>query len=433
MAFIDEALDTTPSATPETWQDRVREAAYTSPSGNRVAFVYENVSYRITRKGTAFNFPDANGTYVQGMGLTGRRFPLLIYFWGDNYDLNATNFESALGEAGTGKLEHPMYGVRNVVPFGEISRRDDLKTAANQAIFQVTFWDTIGVIYPQGQGDPSSAVLNSVDSFNAAASQQYASSVSLDTALEQTSGKNVVQKLIDDVDAGLTAIADFNESRSRAFRANIDSINNGIDVLIKKPLTLATQMVIAAQAPARAQALITDRLEAYQNLLNSLTTGPNAVQIPGLDSNNSNSFLSASLMGSAYVSSSILSVVNNTFETKGDALAAAEVVQAQFEQVNAWQEANYASLEPAGLVDTGEAYQALQEATAITIGFLTQISFSLKQERTIVLDRPRTIIDLAAELYGSIDDKLDFLINTNMLTGSEILELPAGRSIKYYV
>jgi hypothetical protein len=69
---------------------------------------------------------------------------------------------------------------------------------------------------------------------------------------------------------------------------------------------------------------------------------------------------------------------------------------------------------------------------ALTAGHLVETSFTLLQERRIVLDRERTIIDLAAELYGSVDDRLDLLINSNDLTGSEILELPRGRTIVYY-
>lgn len=84
-------------------------------------------------------------------------------------------------------------------------------------------------------------------------------------------------------------------------------------------------------------------------------------------------------------------------------------------------------------IDTGSAYQQLQEAVAITAGFLVGISFTLKQERRLILDRSRTIIDLVAELYGSIDEQLDFFITSNNLSGSEILELPKGREIVYYV
>ena len=126
----------------------------------------------------------------------------------------------------------------------------------------------------------------------------------------------------------------------------------------------------------------------------------------------------------------MVSVVNNQFETKTEALEAAEAVLNQFQDVADWRDSNYDAIAD---IDTGEAYQKLQEAVALTAGFLVEISFTLKQERRIVLDRARTIIDLAAELYGSVDDQLDFLINSNRLTGSEILELPRGREIVYYV
>ena len=126
----------------------------------------------------------------------------------------------------------------------------------------------------------------------------------------------------------------------------------------------------------------------------------------------------------------MVSVVNNRFNTKSEAIEAADALLTQFQDVTDWRDNNFESLAE---VDTGEAYQKLQEAVALTAGFLVEISFTLKQERRIVLDRARTIIDLAAELYGSVDDQLDFLINSNSLTGSEILELPRGREIAYYV
>lgn len=123
-------------------------------------------------------------------------------------------------------------------------------------------------------------------------------------------------------------------------------------------------------------------------------------------------------------------MVNSQFTTKTEAIQAAETILTQFDDVVTWRDANYEALEQ---IDTGAAYQKLQEAVAIAAGFLVEISFSLKQERAIVLDRSRTIVDLAAELYGSVDDQLDFLINSNNLSGSEILELPKGREVVYYV
>lgn len=412
------------------WNDRIREAAYTSPGGDRITFAYENVRKTVDKKTTGFEFPDANGTFVQDLGHTGRRYPLRVFFWGDDYDQDADQFEAALLERGVGKLEHPIYGTVDVVPFGTITRRDDLKTAANQAVVEVTFWETIGLIYPAAQADPASAVLSAVDEYNEAASEEFEEVTSLDSAVEQASFKNSYESLIDSARSGLQAVADAQESVQKQFDAIYDSINEGIDVLIAQPLTLAFQTTQLLQSPARALTNIQARLDAYGDLANSIISGDGAVVKPGNDSTNSNQFHTNDLYASTYVTGSVVSVVNNEFTTKTEALEAAELILTQLEDVTNWRDDNFQSL---GEVDTGSSYQQLQEAVALTAGFLVEISFSLKQERRIVLDRNRTIIDLAAELYGSVDDQLDFLINSNSLTGSEILELPKGREIVYYV
>ena len=135
-------------------------------------------------------------------------------------------------------------------------------------------------------------------------------------------------------------------------------------------------------------------------------------------------------MLNGFQTGSVLSVVNNQFATKTEALEAAETILAQFDALTEWRDDNFTSL---GEIDTGTSYQQLLEAVALTAGFLVEISFTLKQERHLILNRNRTIIDLVAELYRSIDDNLDFFITSNNLSGSEILELPAGREIVYYV
>ena len=65
-------------------------------------------------------------------------------------------------------------------------------------------------------------------------------------------------------------------------------------------------------------------------------------------------------------------------------------------------------------------------------GYLVGLALSLATERRVVLDRPRTVIDLAAELYVTVDDRLDFLMESNNLTGAEIVELPRGHEILWY-
>lgn len=402
------------------WQDRIKPAAYTSPSGQRLEFMYEDVARDFSKKTTAFDFPDADGTYVQDLGVTGRRYPLRIFFSGDNYDQDAEVFEGMLSERGNGRLEHPMYGIVDVVPFGTISRVDALKTAANQAVLQVVFFETIGLVYPTSQEDPQGEVLTALNDFNESTALQVGDDLDLESAGSTVLFRNDYQLFLDKAKSDLQSIADTQDDVRSSFNTIYDSINRGIETLVGQPANLAFQTALFPQEAARAVTSITDRLSAYGDLITSTIS----------TFTGSNDFHTRRLFAFSYVSAQALAVINNRFDTKPEALTAAETILDSLETVVDWADDGYGTLEQ---VDTGEAYQQLQNLVALTAGFLVEISFSLKQEKRITIDRDRTIIDLAAELYGEVDSQLDFLINSNNLTGSEILELPRGREIVYFI
>ena len=405
------------------WIDRLRPAAYTSAGGQRLTFDYADVQRTVDKQTSGFQFPDADGTYVQDLGHSGRRYPLRVFFSGADCDLEAAAFESALLVRGVGRLEHPMYGTVDVVPYGTIARRDDLVTAANQAVIDVTFWETIGLIYPTPQSDPASAVLSAVQEYNVAASSAFERATNLVSAIEQVALKNNYLVRVGEVSSAFATLL----SAGSTFDTIVRSLTLGLDVLVSQPGTLAAQTAIMIQSPASAPTSISERLVAYAGLISSITSTSPA--IPGNDARGANEFFVNDLFASTYVTASVASAVNTQFLTKTEALTTAEEILSQLDQLTAWREDNFESLQE---VDDGESYQKLQRAVALTAGFLVEISFSLKQERSLVLGRSRTIIDLAAELYGSVDDQLDFLIDTNNLSGSEILEIPKGRTVVYY-
>lgn len=411
------------------WLDRLKEAAATSPSGVRFVFDYENVSKSFDKKTTAFTFPDANGTYIQDLGHSGRRYPLRIIFSGSDHDIEAEQFETALQETGEWQLEHPIYKTINVVPFGTITQRDDLKTAANQSIIEVVFWETIGLVYPSSQVDPASNIVTSIDEYNAAAANEFDSFTSLQSTVEKSTFKNTYLNTLNLVKDGLQQVADTQENVRKEFENIYDSITQSIDILVSTPVTLAFQSELFMQSPSRAITNIEARLSAYNNLIDSIITEDNPA-VPGNDSTNSNEFHKNDLYASTLITGSVLSVVNNIFFSKPEAIQAAELILNQLDSLIAWRDDNFQSL---GQIDTGEAYQKLLESVSLTAGFLVEISFTLKQERRLTLDRNRTMIDLVGELYGEVDNQLDFFITSNSLTGSEILELPIGRQVVYYI
>lgn len=415
------------------WEDRLQQAAYTSPSGTRIQFAYEDVGRETEKRTTAFEFPGVSDAYVQDNGHGSRKYPLRCFFVGDKCDLLATAFEAALLERGKGKLEHPLYGTFDVVPFGTIGRRDDLKSAANQTVIEVTFWTTTEAVYPSGDGNPKSEILAALSGFDTAAAQQFSAS-DLSTALERANLASTIRKTLRKISAAMQGVSDQVTSVNRRFRDLQSAVNFGMDVLVGQPLLLAQQVVNLITAPARALTGIRSRLEAYRNLLESLFGQSRASSADQALSQQQrikaqNDFRATDLAASAAIAGSVLSVTEHEFATKPEAIAAADEILDQFEELTEWREERFEAL---GLIDTGESYQALQHAVALATGFLVEVSFSLVPERSIVLDRPRTIVDLSAELYGSIDDRLDFLISSNDLSGSDILLLQPGRRIVYY-
>ena len=406
------------------WSDRIKEAAYTSSSGFRLAFQFTDVSRVIEKNGAAYSFPDANGTYIQDLGTSGRRFPMRFFFNGANCDLEAEAFEAALLETGTGRLEHPVYGSRDVVPMGEITRRDDLVTGANQVIIEATLWETIGVVYPSNQGNLPGDTAAAVAAFNAAQAAEFAANANLGGALQRAQFGAKYTAFVNNAADKLRTVADTQAAVSKQFDSAVKSINRGVDVLVSQPLTLAFQTSIMLQAPARALSALGDRFAAYANLARSIFTpdGGPAVE--------NNELRGRDLFASGSVAGTVVAVLNNEYKSRPEAFAAAETVLDLFAEVVAWRDATFAASD---VIDTGDAHQALENAVALAAGYLVALSFGLRFERRVVLDRDRGMVELCAELYGATwETVLDDFINANELTGDEILEIPRGRSIVYY-
>jgi hypothetical protein len=436
------------------WKKRLYEARYTSPSGKIMQFDYEDVSVQGRNKTAAFDFADADGTYIQQKGKGSRRYPLRIFLSGSDYDELADSFEDMLGETGVGKLLHPRYGLMDVVPFRDWRRTDRLKSGSNQAIFDVVFFKTINIIYPTASLDPQALTEEAIKAFNIKSAAQFADQMDIDSALEKADSLDKFNALVKKAGNVLRVISDKQADVKNRFDDIEDSINGALDVLVGDPLTLAFQTKQLLGAPARALTDIRARLDAYKNLASDIFSGADAVALPvfdgpgspgspgfgpGNDSQSPNAFHLNNLFVTGSVVGQILSAVNNEFETNTAAIEAAEEILDLADQTTVWQDENYQSIGGSTFstpsnTDTGDGYQQLQKAVALVTGFLLEISFSLKQEKVIVLTRPRTIIDLCGELYQDVSDEtLNSLIITNNLVGDEFFELPKGKSIVYYV
>lgn len=421
------------------WQDRLRTAAYFPPESPNtgLVFQYENVSRETPKRTAGFEFPGVDGAYVQDNGFGARQYPLRCFFNGEDHDLEATAFELALLQTGAGRLSHPLYGEFDVVPFGSIQRRDDLKTQANQSIIQVTFWTTTKLVYPTNQLDARSELEASVETFiSTTGPLQFEDTVDVSTVFAQSNLKASTQNILTGVETALGKAASATTEINNLFRDAQDAINLSLDILVGQPLNLAQQLCNLIALPGRAITGFTDRVLGYVDFATTLfgsKAGDPAsavgLTLPLSATDIANDFYLTDLSAAAAVNGALVSLLATEFETRGDAQAAAETVTTLFDDFVTWREAGYAALS----CDVGTSYQTLQESTALAAGLIVEISFTLLAERVLVLDRNRTIVDVASQVYGNVDnDTLNNLINQNGLTGSQILELERGDEIVYY-
>ncbi len=436
---------------PTGWRGRLREASYKAPNGRLIKFDYEEVSRKFEARGTVHEFPGINQAYVQRTGFGSRKYPIRAYFHGSSCDIEAGWFEYALTLDGIGELNHPVYGTGlKVVPFGEIERRDDLVKQANQAIVDVTFWTTTGVPYPITGINTENEIRTQVAGWDIEKIQEFknrfanfpdsAKNMGIKSFLNWL--KNVEQTM----QSASSAIAD----KRRQMQDGINLLNRTMDALVGMPIMLAQQVLGLMKAPGEAFSALSDRLDVYGQIVDGIIGDTMAQPAKVLASAHglaikpiqiANGFHSADLFVSGAMGGLLLTTLSSQYTSKQEALDTAAEVEALFAKVNGWRDEQITALSSpttglkslAASVDAGDSFQKLYLARSSTMARLVEMSFSLYAERAIVLDRPRSLIDLCAELYGDISiDRLDFFINTNKLGGDEFLEIPEGRRIVYY-
>lgn len=402
------------------WQDRIQTAAYISPSGARFEFQYENVSMSVDKKIGEYTFPEIDGSFIQDLGRNGRRFPFVIFFSGEDYDLASDIFFEALEEIGIGTLEHPMYGTRKVIPTGTITRADNLVTAANQAAFRVAFTETIeDITFPSSDLNQETEIKTSLDDLNFNTSAQYSGSIVPETESENAILQQDLREKKTQIEQFLENITQLNEDIDNAFNTISDSLDNNIINLLTDPEGVADQFITLINTPANVITNATTFIQGYgdatRNIIGAIIDTPNKFF---------NSLLNIfSLFGALN-----FAMTNTEFNYRPEAIDAADSIVDLQDDISNWLDGKIVELE---INDTGEAYDSLMELYSKTISYLIRLSFDLPKEIFITLQEERNIIELVSELYGDIG-KIDFFIQTNDLTCDEIEILSIRKQVVYY-
>jgi len=413
--------------------DDLQQGSYKSPSGQVVTFDYEDIESSVDKKTSVFESAVGNGTYVQSNGRTSGRFPMRCYLSGRDYKAKAEAFLSAVLEDGEGVLTHPVFGDITVVPVGQVTRIDPLKSGAGQVVYDVEFYETVGLQIGETGGNAQV-----FDSLMEASAVDFSNKVQLTDPVDKASFRNklksALKKMSDAIKKASGAVAKVNE----AIEDSGDSINRGMDTLLGEPLALARQTQLLIGEPRRQASLTNSKALAYQNLARDIFTGTLA-EPSKYAKETINIFHLNKMMAQSYLGNTAMLLAESTdYLTKADYINAADKLLALREDYQAWHDDNFESLEVSTIseanTDTGDGLAELNQLiSSVASGLITR-SFEAKTERREPLASDRTPLDLCYELYGTTTfDVLDHFTSMNELAGDEFFLIPKGREIVWHI
>lgn len=418
------------------WLDRLRiSVKLTSPEGNIFEALWRGNPRSMDKKLGIFQYPKVKGDKIQDLDIGSARYPLTLFFTGENNDKESDRFFNACRERGVWTVVHPVKGSLSLQLIS-VSEAVNPVDSGN-----VTQFDTEWIEPLEDSAVPSlfqlrSTINNQIDEVNSTTSDQISSNVVQSTAAETVSFEASVNGIVASVDQFLAPLYEL----SSEVNAQISSIKRGVNALLSEvPLdviSIAGQIQSLIQLPALAIADVNARIDAYENFINGvLGISPDSAESKNLNVVSVQELaLTSALASVAFVSSTgelssrlqsieLVETNTNLFTSITDTL---DLTQQLFE--NEFIDEQYFS--------QSESFADVVLLTAQTIAYLLRSAFDLSVEKRFVLEKMRAPIEITIKEYktlGENDSNFDLFIESNGLKHNDILILPEGREVVVYV
>ena len=418
------------------WIDRLRQVIeLTSPSGAVFNALWRANPRRMEKKLGIFQYPKVVGAVVQDLDVGPVRYPLTLFFEGEDNDLESTRFMEACKERGTWDVIHPVHGALTLQLVSFTENTDPLDSG-NLTQVETEWLEPITEAQlpsePQLQGE----IANQTDELNSSVSDQLNANVIQETAGEASAFQTTVESVVSSVTETLDGLSELNAE----INAQVSSIKRGIDaalaVVPMDILSLAGQIQELIQLPALAIADVEARIDSYQNLANQIFNlspsernreGRNVVAVQELA-------LISGLGAMAGISST------GTLSSRTQSIELIEVMASLFNDIinnlDATQEAFIDTPIDIQYFSQSGSFSSSALLIAQVIAYLLQRTFNLSIEKRFLLEKQRAPIEITITEYGGLGPEdlfFNLFITTNKLSGNEIIILPAGREVVVYV
>jgi len=419
-----------------TWLDRLRQTiTLTSPEGNIFEAKWKGNSRSMDKKLGLFEFPKVKGTKVQDLDIGSARYPLTIFFDGENHDQESDRFFKACSERGVWNVIHPVKGSLDLQL---ISVKENIEPveSGNVTQFDMEWIEPLKDSEVPSLFQQRSTIDSQIDELNSTSSDQIDSNVLQETAAQTSSFEATVDAVVKAVEKFLAPVYELQAE----INSQVLSIKRGINSLLSAPVldivSIAGQIQALVQLPALAIADVNSRIEAYQGFISAAldfspdtaeTKDRNIVAVQELA-------LTSALASISFVSSTgeldsrlqAIELINLNTELFKDITDTLDATQDLFKD----------EIIDDQYFSQSESYSDTLLLISQTIAYLLRSAFDLSIEKRFVLEKMRAPIEITISEYGDLgedDINFDLFITSNGLKGNDILILPEGREVLVYV
>lgn len=368
-----------------------------------------------------FEFRNVPGTLVIREQPKGRRFRLQIIFQGDLHLEDSERFRQSTFDRRPWIVIHPKYDELLVHP---VSLRFD-NTSENVTTVTGTIVETIEEVFPNTTESPEDEILAKKTALDEVSAESYEQEIS-STGLRVSDASQIQDNLASVQDKSLELTQSNQEAANirNTVRLASTNVNNSIGDVTG----FIRDVQAAVNFPFLIEAETQDRINALKESLDTLFSG-------SITRNQKKYY---EVNGASSISSiCTASITNSTYETRSDVDVVISSLVDTFNTfiVNLDSLQSETATEPNSYTPSEEVLRGLYDIVNFTVSRLFEIALGSKQELIYVVESDTNPILLAHMIYGldSEDSNLQKLVRNNNIGISELLLIPKGREIKYYV
>jgi len=379
-------------------------------------------------------------TVVNDNGVSLRKLPLSLEFAGDDHDIDATKFLASAANTGEVFVQLP-YGNEIRCHTNTVRRSYSVVNDVAVTKVDIDFVECTGKTTPIGGKSQLAQLLEKSANVNSAAAGTF-NSLKINNQKELTGITGVFTSAVNSVNALLRPLIEGEQDAVAQFDATVENILNNIDEIQDDAETLAKQTATLISLPTKFVDDVVAVVDKYKSLINEVF--PSTTDDIEKSNDGRNQSINAAFFGGAAVSAVSASLSSSTYQTTSEAISAVEELQNIHDTYRAAVDDIQDSFnDPSILIEDrfvqdGSLDTPLNDLAQDAAGNLVDVAFDLKKEVVLILEQETTAINLAIEYYPDefIEDEvaaLDFVIETNKLTGDELLLIPRNRELVVYV